>query len=417
MILASYMRDEMSQSSREQTALLRRAELCVTIAIFVTVFSTPSRLATLPLRAVVKDDLGLSPEQMAEFFALIGIAWYVKPIAAVISDQIPLGGTRRKHYMMLSVLAGAVTWIATALVPLSLQSLIIAMTAINLMAVLGNTVTGGLLVDKGREHRSTGRLSALRVLAMNTGSLIAGPLGGWLASQAFPATCAVGGGSMLVMVVLVGIFLDGNAASSKSVPLPQRVAETIALLKQRRIWAVALITGLIYLAPGFWSLLYYHQRDALGFGDQSIGFLASLNCAGGMLGVFVYMRLSKRYTLRRMLIVGMFLNAACTLTYLLYDSMSSALVLEPNAGFWFLLSIMPVQELTARASPPRYEALGYALILSAGNAAIAMSDVLGTHIAASFDLDLHGMIVINAVCLVLPLLLLPLVPRPLLEKE
>ena len=374
-------------------------------------------MAMLPLRAVIKDDLGLSPEQMAEFFALIGIAWYVKPIAAVVSDQIPLGGTRRKHYMMLSVLAGAVTWIVTALVPLSLQSLIVTMTVVNLMAVLGNTVTGGLLVDKGREHRSMGRLSAVRVLAMNTASLIGGPLGGWLASQAFPATCAVGGGSMLVMVVLVGVFLDGDAASSVSVPLPQRVVGIVTLFKQRRIWAVTLVTGLIYLAPGFPTLLYYYQHEALGFSDQEIGFLAALNCLGGMLGVFVYMRFSSRYTLRRLFIAGMSLNASCTLIYLMYGSMSAALIIEPSVGFCFLLGIMPVQELTARASPPKYEALGYALILSVCNAAIAMSDVLGTHIAASFGLDLHGMIVVNAVTLVLPLLLLPLVPQSLLEEE
>ena len=106
--------------------------------------------------------------------------------------------------MMLSALAGAVTWMVAALIPLSLQALIITMSVVNVAAVLGNSVTGGLLVDKGREHRSTGRLSAMRVLAMNTTSLLAGPLGGWLASRAFPATCAVAGASMLVMVVLGG---------------------------------------------------------------------------------------------------------------------------------------------------------------------------------------------------------------------
>ncbi|NJK31697.1 MAG: folate/biopterin family MFS transporter [Deltaproteobacteria bacterium] len=166
---------------------LRNIKVGVTVAIFVTVFASASRLAELPIRAVVKDELMLPPEAMAQFVALVGLPWYLKPIAGVLSDQVRLFGTRRKHYLMLAGVGGALTWILSALGPMRVAVFLSAMVLLNLMAVLGNTVAGGLLVEQARRHRATGRLSALRVVAMNAASLIAGPFGGWLAGSRLPA--------------------------------------------------------------------------------------------------------------------------------------------------------------------------------------------------------------------------------------
>ena len=398
---------------------LRRTQLVVTLAVFVTVFATTSRLARLPLRSLIKDSLGLPPERMAEFFALIGLAWYIKPLAGALSDQIPLAGTRRKHYLMLSALGGAATWTLAALVPLRLDYLIATLAAINLMAVLGNSVAGGLIVDAGRKHGATGRLSALRVLAMNTGSLIVGPLGGWLAARAFPLTCASGAVLMILMAVVVSVSLRSDRVDSgTSLARPRApLRELLAQFTRRRVWAVALFTGALYLTPSTSSVLYYYQRDALGFSDQTIGLLASLNCAGGMLGAFCYFHGSPRFTLRRLIIMGTALCAICSLSYLLYDSLAAALVLEPIAGFCFLLGIMPIHELTARASPREHEAFVFAAILSVGNAAIALSDVIGTRLSATFGLSLHELILVNAGSVLATLVLLPLVPALLLGRE
>lgn len=59
-------------------------------------------LATLPLQYLLKDHMHLGATAIARFFALAGAAWYAKPLAGMLSDSVPLWGTRRRSYLLLS---------------------------------------------------------------------------------------------------------------------------------------------------------------------------------------------------------------------------------------------------------------------------------------------------------------------------
>jgi len=409
----------MSPGSQASPSKLRQTELSVALAVFVTVFATGSRLGRLPLRSLIKDELGLPPEAMAEFFAIVGLAWYIKPLAGAMSDQLPLAGSRRKHYLVVSACGGALTWLVTCLVPISFAALAAALATLNMMAVLGNSVAGGLIVDAGREHQATGRLSALRVLAMNTGSLIIGPIGGWLAARAFALTCLSGAALMATMAIGVALLMDPDRVkpADNEARRSVQLRELIRQFGRRRVWASTLFASAIYLTPSLSTTFYYFQREGIGFSDQTIGLLGSLNCLGGMLGAYVYLRVSSDLRLRQSIVAGVGLCALRSLSYLAYGSLSTALIVEPIAGFCFILGIMPIHELSARASPPAHEAFVFAAILAVCNAAIAVSDILGTRLVADLGLSLDQLILVNAASLVAALALLPLVPAELLERE
>ena len=76
-----------------------------------------------------------------------------------------------------------------------------------LTVVFTSTTLGGVMVEVGMQHKAEGRLTAQRIAMFRVGSLVGGPIGGWLAS--YPFALAMGAASFwhLVLVPLFFLFL------------------------------------------------------------------------------------------------------------------------------------------------------------------------------------------------------------------
>src|SRR5215471_8816906 len=157
------------------TAELVRSALLIGVGVFATTLAQPS-VIKLPLQNLLKTDLHIRPEGMAVFFAVSALAWYFKPLAGVLSDSVPLFGTRRRHYLLLSALAAGAFWLLTGWVPHTYASLLAAVVAMNAMLVVGSTVVGGVMVEAGQRYGATGRLTSARYFVMNVCILLGGPL-------------------------------------------------------------------------------------------------------------------------------------------------------------------------------------------------------------------------------------------------
>jgi Na+/melibiose symporter-like transporter len=397
---------------------LRRLSVLIAIGVFTTVFANHARLAKLPLRAILKDDLGVPQESMAAFFALAGLASYLKPLAGALSDHVPLLGSRRRHYLLLSALAGATVWALTALVPPTYDVLLVLMIALNAALVLGNTAIGGLVVDGGRVHGATGRLTALKLTVTNAATLLAGPLSGWLAGRAFGFTCAIGA---TLLVTLAACLLVYTREEAPAPPAPTRRWERGRLLlrqlRSREFAGGALLCVVFYAAPSFGTPLYYYQKDVLALADQDIGWLAAINCLGGLVGALCYPAICRRMRLGTLLYAGILTYTLSVFLYLGYRSWESALILEGLCGLLLVLGVLPLQHLAVRVSPSHSGAFGYALLLGAGNAAVALSDVFGAQLMARLDLTLTGMIWVAALTSTATVLLVPILPAALLRER
>lgn len=399
-------------------ASFRRMSVLIGIGVFATVFANHARLAKLPLRAILKDDLGVSKEAMAAFFALAGLASYLKPIAGALSDHVPLFGSRRRHYLLLSAFGGAAVWAATALVPPTYDGLLVMMIALNAALVLGNTALGGLIVDTGRVHGATGRLTALKLTVTNSATLLAGPLSGWLAGRAFGFTCAIGVGLMVSLAGCLLVYAREEVPAPAAPVLRSELGRLLLRhLRSRAFAGGALLCVVFYAAPSFGTPLYYYQTDTLGFSNQDIGWLGAINCLGGIVGALCYPALCRRLNLGALLIAGILTYTASVLLYLAYRGWESAVVLEGLCGFLLVLGVLPLQHLAVRVSPAHSGALGYALLLGVGNAAVAFSDVLGARLMARFDLGLSEMIWIAAATATATIVLVPVLPASLRRER
>ncbi|KAJ9552645.1 hypothetical protein OSB04_016690 [Centaurea solstitialis] len=67
-------------------------------------------LARLAVSFYFKDDLHLDPAETAVITGASAFPWLIKPLYGFISDSIPLFGYRRRSYLVLSGLLGALSW-------------------------------------------------------------------------------------------------------------------------------------------------------------------------------------------------------------------------------------------------------------------------------------------------------------------
>jgi BT1 family len=153
--------------------------------VFATYLGWPQLLARLPLGLSLKNELGLPPQELAAFWAVATIPWYLKPVIGLLVDATLHGGARRRAYLLLASLAASLAWLAFALVPRAYAPLLVVAVAVNAALAVVSTNVGGLLVELGQRHGATGRLSALRQTLVGGMNLVAGPVGGWLAGRAF----------------------------------------------------------------------------------------------------------------------------------------------------------------------------------------------------------------------------------------
>lgn len=401
----------------EGRAELRRWAFLIGAGVFATTLSQPG-VIKLPLQNLLKSDLMVSREGMAAFFALSALAWYLKPVAGILTDSFPLFGTRRRHYLILSAGAAALLWLLVGIVPHRYASLLWAVIAMNAMLVIGSTVVGGLLVEAGQRHQATGRLSSARYFVMNLCLLLGGPLGGFLASRPFGLATAVSAAIAFSVVPVAFLLLHEPPAAQRSATAWVNAgAQLRTLMRSGTLWSAAGLLFLVYISPGFGTPLYYYQTDTLKFSQQFIGNLGLISGGLGLAGAVIYGVLCQRLALRPLLALGIGCSVLSTLFYLFYRSSSAALFIEGGAGIFATLAELPLMDLAARATPRGGEGLGFAVMMSVRNGSQALSDIIGSLLVDQYHVSFFSLVWLNAGTTALVLVVIPFLPRILMNRR
>ena len=407
------------QSAEEVQTELRRWAFLIGAAVFSTTLSqTAVQLIKLPLQHLLKYDLHITRAAMAGFFALASMAWNFKPFAGILSDSLPLFGTRRRHYLIFSMLFAATLWLAAGLVPRTYNALLFITVAVNVCLVFGSTVAGGLLVEAGQRYGATGRLSSARFVVQNTCLLLAGPIGGFLAARAFGLATAICAAVAFTVVPIAILFLREPPTATRDVAVVRKAGQQLGrIFRSAPLWAAAGMLFLVYVAPGFSTPLYYYQTDTLHFSQQFIGMLGLATGSAGVGAALLYGAFCRRVPLRRLLAIGISLMAVVTLTYLFYGSQRNALMIELGAGMVATLAELPLMDLAARATPRGSEGLGFALMMSVRNGAIALSDIIGSKLADQYHWQFSRLVWLNALTTALCLIVVPFLPNILMNRR
>lgn len=102
-------------------------------------------------------DQGYTPSQVASFFLLSSIPWFIKPIYGLISDFVPLFGRRRKSYFLLTCTLAVLSGICLALTPGQTFWWMAALfTIMGFGLAFTDVLTDALMVESGRPLGLTG---------------------------------------------------------------------------------------------------------------------------------------------------------------------------------------------------------------------------------------------------------------------
>ena len=392
--------------------------LIIVFGIFASTMPQPQALGKLPLQFLLKNEIGVTREQMAAFFFWCGLAWYLKPFAGILTDALPFFGTRRRHYLLFSSVLTAVSWIGMNFLPHTYGSMLLGAMLVNLFMVMASTVIGAFLVEAGQRMGATGRLTALRMLVSNFCSLIQGPLGGLLSTAGF--MWATGANAVLSLTIfpIAYIFLKEQPAAQdrSSVVLQNAGRQLQTIMRSKNLWVALLFIALFYFSPGFSTPLFYKLTDELHFSKQAIGNLGIFSGAFAILSAILYSQLIKRLHIRILLFIGVATSAVGTLLYIYYSNWTRAILIESQNGFFFGFAELAIMDLAARATPKGCEGLGYSLMLSIRNVAIFGADVVGSYLA-DHKWPFTNLVFLNAGTTAIVLILLPFLPAALMQTK
>ncbi len=375
-------------------------------------------VADLPFKFLLKDELHLTAPQISGFMALAIFTNYIKPLAGILTDSVPLFGTRRRSYLLFSLGLCGVGWILLSLVPRRYGFLLATYMAMYLMVVFISTTFGGVMVELGTRFRMAGRLTAQRIGMFKAGALLGGPLGGFLASYPFVLTASLVAGLHFALIPMVYFGLrEPRTATINRRVWSDAGDQFRGLIKNHTLLIAAGMICLIAIAPGFGTPLFFYQTDTLKFSKQFIGNLGLIHAAFGLSAAIIYRWMCFRLTLKTLISSSIIIHAVGTLFFLAYRSHESAMAITALEGIAQTLAMLPVYDLAARATPKGSEALGYAVMMSAWNLTNSLSDWSGSLIFAKFHLTFQSLVWLNSATTLLALIAVPALPALLLRQS
>ena len=208
---------------------------------------------------------------ISQFFGVVALPWYFKFIVGVFSDSIPLLGTMRRHYVLLSATAAAALWFLAGQMQHSYLSLLAVITAMETMLVVCSTVMGALLVEVGQRLDAAGRLVAARIFVEGICAVIAGPLAGVLAGVPFGIAATVGAIVAFTVVPIAFIWLNEPATAKYQVSASRCEGRTAANHPVARAVACGRFIFVASMPQIFPTPLWNFQKCDMRLSDPTIG--------------------------------------------------------------------------------------------------------------------------------------------------
>jgi MFS family permease len=331
---------------------------------------------------IIFKDSGLSAGQVANFFAVSGIPWLLKPVYGLLSDFFPIFGRRRQSYFLLGSGLAALAGFGVAFGgSASYWALVALFTAMGLGLAFTDVMTDALMVESGRPLGLTGAFQSVQWAAIYSASILVGLGGGYLAERrSLQATFLVAACFPLVSLVMALAFIKEPRARADWSALRERGRAVRLALGSRNVWLVAGFILFWTFKPSFGPAFVFYQVDTLKFSQQFIGTLAALGSIGAVAGALVYAPLSRRMSLRRVIILSIGLGAAGTLLYLLYAGPVTAVLIDLTYGLLYMLTTLAFLDLAAKACPRHVEGTFFALLMSVYNLGQQGSQWTGGHL-------------------------------------
>ncbi|MEM1239839.1 MAG: folate/biopterin family MFS transporter [Cyanobacteria bacterium P01_H01_bin.26] len=387
-------------------------------------------LARLAVSFFLKDDLHLSPAEVAALTGVASLPWTIKPLFGFLSDGLPIFGYRRRPYLVLSGFMGTTAWIVMATL-VNTAWLATAMILLSSVSVaISDVIVDSLVVERARQESQSdaGTLQSLSWGASAIGGLLTAYLGGLLLAQTSTRTVfAVTATFPLIVSIVAWLITEEPLRTPSSFRTAWgQVKQLKTAFSQREIWMPALFLFLWQATPSGDSAFFFFTTNDLGFEPEFLGRVRLVTSLAALIGIAIFQRFLKVVPFRSIFAWSTVLSSLGGMTTLL-------LVTHANRSLgindqWFSLgdsailtvmgqiAFMPVLVMSARLCPAGIEATLFALLMSIVNLAGLVSHELGAllthwlHVTETDFSNLWLLMTVTNLTTLLPLPLLFLLP-------
>lgn len=411
-------------------------------------------ISQLAVSFFLKDDLGLSPAEVASMVGIAMLPWTVKPLYGLISDGFPVFGYRRRPYLLLSSVLGIFAWLSMGSWVATPFWAIVMIATGSLSLAFSDAITDALIVQRARlePEGDAGSLQSFSWIASSIGAIISAYLSGYLLEH-FGAKFVFEVTATLPLLVGMAAFAIADPPMSTifiTVPDPNadpnlaKIQPTLSRNSQvwlslklnltqlreaftnKAIWLPAAFLFFWQATPSADTAFFYFTTNELKFNPEFLGTVKFFASWAGLLGVWLFQRFFRGVPTRTIFFWTTIVSTLLGLTSLLLVTHTNRLLGLDDR--WFSLgdsliltvagriAFMPVLVLAARLCPEGIEATLFALLMSVLNISALCSAQLGAGLTyllgvneSNFD-NLWLLVLIANVTSLLPLPLLKWLP-------
>jgi MFS family permease len=340
-----------------------------------------SGLFAQPVQSLLRT-WGESPAAIGALMALLALPWTIKPLFGLLSDFVPLFGSRRRNYLLLANGGAAVSLFLLAFVPIEPSSLwlLFAVLLSTTMAIaLGDVIVDALMVEKGQPLGLTGRFQSIQWAAANAALLLTGVLGGYVAQERLQSLAFGLCGALWLFAFAVAWRYAGNQedAHLDAASLSETWAALLGVLRDKLFLAVCALLTLWSFNPVSGLVLYIHMTEDLGFSEQGFGNVTSAFFLGSLIGSVGYGIYCRSVRLSTLLHLSILAAVVSNAVYWQLGSMTSAYIVSVIDGAAHMTGTLIQLDLTARIIPARAAATVFATVMALTNFAGSGSEAFG----------------------------------------
>ena len=265
-------------------------------------------LARLAVSFFLKDDLGLTPAEVAALTGITAIPWIIKPLFGFMSDGLPIFGYRRRPYLILSGLLGSASWLALAYFVTDAFTATAVILLTSLSVAISDVIVDSLIVERAREESlsRSGSLQSLSWGASAMGGLLTAYFSGLLlqhlsSSQVFEITATFPLIVSAVAWLITEEKVSKDEAKTKESPVKGQIKQLWAALKQKQIWLPIAFLFVWQATPTADSAFFFFSTNELGFEPEFLGRVRLVTSFASLVGIFLFQRYLKTVPFRKIL--------------------------------------------------------------------------------------------------------------------
>jgi len=392
------------------------------LALVIYLSSPSGYLIDTATSYMLKDQLHLGADQVANFRLWTGIPSYLVFIFGVVRDSWNPFGLRDRGILLIFAPVAALIFAWLAVSPLTYWGLFAGVLAAMVATRFLRASFQGLTALLGQEKLMSGRLTVAWQVMDFVAASIAAYGGGWVAVHLDHTEFFALAAAIALLVALAGLWKPA-AVFRGAYDRPLARATTLAqdlkrLFRHRAIYPAVLCMFLFQFSPGSNTPLMYYLTDRLHASKEVYGIYNAGYMAGFIPVLFLYGWLCRRVALKHLLWWGTILTIPQMIPLALIHSAGAAMWMGLPVGMVGGLAVGAYFDLAMRSCPPGLQGSLMMLVDSFYHLSFRGGDWIGARIyeASPAHGFLYCALVTAAVyALILPVLLM--VPRQLVATH